>query len=99
MQKTGVAHSSEFRLFETEEFRKELSRLGPPRFLPKKLRTYVYTQSRHEPYYGPNMRKLQGYEPPTWRYRNGSYRLFYALDNEKKIVFILTIDDRKDAYR
>ena len=67
MQRTGVARSSEFRLFETEEFRKALSKLGPPRFLPKKLETYVYPQLRQEPYYGPNIRKLQGYEPPTWR--------------------------------
>ena len=36
MQRTGAAHSSEFRLFETEEFRKALSKLGPSRFLPKK---------------------------------------------------------------
>lgn len=99
MQKTGAAHSSEFRLFETEEFRKALSRLGPPRFLPRKLEAYVCPQLRQEPYYGPNIRKLQGYEPPTWRYRIGPYRVFYSVDNEKRIVFILTIDDRKDAYR
>ena len=99
MQKTGAAHSSEFHIFETEEFRKALSMLGPPRFLPKKLDTYVYPQLRQGPYYGPNIRKLQWYEPPTWRYRIGPYRLFYAVDDEKKIVFILTIDDRKDAYK
>ena len=99
MQRNGAAHSSEFRLFETEEFRKALSKLGPPRFLPKKLGTYVYPQLRQEPFYGPNIRKLQGYEPPTWRYRIGPYRVFYAVDNEKRIVFVLTIDDRKNAYR
>ncbi|MBI2440591.1 MAG: type II toxin-antitoxin system RelE/ParE family toxin [Lentisphaerae bacterium] len=99
MQKTGAEHSSEFRIFETEEFRKALSKLGPPRFLPKKLATYVYPQLRQAPHYGPNIRKLQGYEPPTWRCRIGPYRLFYTVDNEKRIVFILTIDDRKDAYR
>jgi len=99
MQRTGAAHSSEFRIFETEEFRQALSRLGPPRFLPKKLDVYVYPQLRQGPHYGPNIRKLQGYKPPTWRYRIGPYRLFYAVDNAKRIVLILTIDDRKDAYR
>ena len=99
MQRTSVAHSSEFSIFETEEFRKALSKLGPPRFLPKKLDTYVYPQLRQGPHYGPNIRKLQGYEPSTWRYRIGPYRLFYAVDDEKMIVFILTIDDRKNAYR
>ena len=99
MQRTGAAHSSEFRIFETEEFRKALSKLGPPRFLPRKLDAYVYPQLREEPHYGPNIRKLQGYDPPTWRYRIGPYRLFYAVDNKQRIVFLLTIDDRKDAYR
>ena len=99
MQKNDAAYSSEFRIFETEEFRKALSKLGPLRFLPKKLATYVFPQLRRGPHYGPNIRKLQGYEPSTWRYRIGPYRLFYAVDDEKRIVFILTIDDRKDAYR
>lgn len=99
MQRTGAAHSSEFRLFETEEFRKALAKLGPPRFLPVKLSSYIHPQLRQEPHYGPNIRKLKGYEPPTWRYRIGPYRLFYAIDDPKRVVFILTVDDRKDAYR
>jgi mRNA interferase RelE/StbE len=99
MQSTDAAHSPEFRIFETEEFKKALARLGPPRFLRKKLDTYVYPQLRHGPYFGPNIRKLQGYAPATWRYRIGPYRVFYSLDEDEKIVFVLTIDDRKDAYR
>ena len=99
MQSTGAADSSEFRVFETNEFRGALARLGPPRFLPRKLAAYVYPQLRQAPYYGPNIRKLQGGQPPTWRYRIGRFRLFYAVDETERIVFILTIDDRKDAYR
>jgi len=99
MPSTGAAHSSEFRIFETEEFKRALTRLGPPAFLPKKLAAYIYPQLRSGPYYGPNIRKLQGYEPATWRYRIGRYRLFYSVDADEKIVFMLTIDDRKDAYR
>jgi len=99
MPSTGAAPSSEFRLFETEEFRKALDRLGPPRFLRKKLDAYVYPQLRQGPYFGPNIRKLQGYTPTTWRYRVGPYRIFYSLDDTERIVFILTIDDRKDAYK
>jgi mRNA interferase RelE/StbE len=99
MPSTGAAHSSEFRVFETEEFRKAFERLGPPRFLRHKLETYVYPQLRQGPYFGPNIRKLQGHAPSTWRYRIGRYRLFYSLDEDEGIVFVLTIDDRKDAYR
>jgi len=99
MPSTVVAHSSEFRIFETEEFKKALTGLGPPRFLRGKLDTYVYPQLRSGPFFGPNIRKLQGYEPATWRYRIGRYRVFYSLDEAERIVFVLTIDDRKDAYR
>jgi mRNA interferase RelE/StbE len=99
MQSAGTANSSEFRIFETEEFKGALIRLGPPRFLRKKLDAYVYPQLRQGPYFGPNIRKLQGYAPATWRYRIGPYRVFYSLDEEERIVFVLTIDDRKDAYR
>jgi len=99
MPNTGTVHSSEFRVFETDEFKKALARLGPPPFLPKKLESYIYPQLRKGPYFGPNIRKLQGYTPATWRYRTGPYRIFYSVDEAERIVFILTIDDRKDAYR
>ena len=99
MPSSGAAPSSDFRIFETEEFRKSLTRLGPPRFLRKKLDAFVYPQLRQGPYFGPNIRKLQGYTPATWRYRVGPYRIFYALDEAEHIVFVLSIDDRKDAYR
>jgi len=99
MQNADAAHSLEFRIFETEEFKKALTRIGPPRFLRKKLDSYIYPQLRQSPYFGPNIKKLQAYTPTTWRYRIGPYRVFYSLDEAEKIVFVLTIDDRKDAYR
>ena len=99
MPNTDAALSSEFRIFETDEFKKASARLGPPRFLPRKLESYVYPQLRQGPYFGPNIRKLQGYTPATWRYRTGPYRIFYSVDEGDGIVFVLTIDDRKDAYR
>lgn len=99
MRRSGAAPSSEFRIFETEEFRKALARLQPAASLSKKLGGYVYPQLRRNPYVGPNIRKLRDYEPPTWRYRIGSVRIFYAVDGTEPIVFLLTIDDRKDAYR
>lgn len=94
-----MAASSEFRIFETAEFRNALPKLAPPPFLRRKLDTYVYPQLRKQPFYGPNIRKLKGYETATWRYRIGPYRVFYCVDQPVRIVFILSVDDRKDAYR
>lgn len=99
MPSAAVGPLPEFRVFETDEFKKALTRLHPPRFLSKKLAAYVYPQLRQGPYFGPNIRKLQGYTPDTWRYRIGPYRVFYSVDEDERIVFILTVDDRKDAYR
>ena len=99
MPSTVAVHSPEFRIFDTEEFKKALAKLVPPRFLRNKLDTYVYPQLQQGPFFGPNIRKLQGYIPPTWRYRIGRYRVFYYLEKRERIVFVLTIDDRKDAYR
>ena len=92
---------SDYRVFETDEFKEQNAALARRRgrSLDKKLTTYVYPQLRQEPHYGPNIKRLGGYEPPTWRYRVGDYRIFYLIDEAEKIVSILTIDDRKDAYQ
>ncbi len=37
----------------------------------------------------------QGYR----KYRAGSYRIIYRVEHSKLIVYIITIDDRKDIYR
>jgi mRNA interferase RelE/StbE len=69
------------------------------RFIELKLKKYIYPQIKEQPYYGLNIKKLQGYSPDTWRYRLGRFRLFSGIDEHKRIVNIVTIDYRKDAYR
>jgi len=60
--------------------------------------SYAYPQLREVPHYGLNIKKLHNYSPETWRYRIGDYRVFYSIDEIGKIVNILSIDQRKDAY-
>ncbi|NOZ75837.1 MAG: type II toxin-antitoxin system RelE/ParE family toxin [FCB group bacterium] len=92
---------SEFRIFETNEFIKQLAKLSPTDAsrIQSKLKSYVYPQLKQDPFRGTNIKKLRGYSPNIWRYRINKFRLFYSVDNSKKIVFILTIDFRKNAYR
>lgn len=92
---------SDYRIFETDEFQKQLQKVTTSQreVIEKKLSGYVYPQLRTAPYYGPNIKKLRGYTPQTWRYRIGNYRVFYCVDENKRTVLILTIDDRKDAYK
>jgi mRNA interferase RelE/StbE len=93
--------SSEFRIFETEEFPNRLGKLPLPaaRFIVRKLKDYVYPQLRADPFLGPNIRKLKGCLPDTWRYRIGRCRIFCLVSPEERIIALLPLDDRKDAYR
>jgi mRNA interferase RelE/StbE len=92
---------SNYRIFETDEFLRRLSRLDARSrgMIETKLREYVYPRLREQPFFGNQIRKLRGYEPDTWRYRIGSFRIFYAVNPKDRIVAMLTVDDRKDAYR
>ena len=101
MPKASAAGLSEYRIFETEEFQRKEAKLPPhdASTIRSKLTQYVYPQLREQPFYGVNIRKLRGYTPDTWRYRIGRYRVFYLVDHEERIVFIVSIDARKDAYK
>ncbi len=92
---------SEFSIFETDEFLKRLEKLtqADGAFVREKLDSYVYPQLRNQPFFGKNIKKLRGYVPDTWRYRIRTFRLFYSVDKDDSMVYILTIEDRKDAYR
>ena len=90
----------DYKIFETNEFLKKIDKLSDQEkhFIEKKLLQYIYPQLKEEPHYGNNIKKLIGYKPETWRYRIGKFRLFYVIDETEKIIYILSIDLRKDTY-
>ena len=92
---------SEHRIFETEEFGRSLGKLSASdvRFVEAKLQSQAYPQLREMPFYGRNIKKLRDYRPATWRYRLGNYRVFFHVDTGAKVVFVLTVEKRGDAYR
>lgn len=91
---------SSYKIFETDEFQKRVEKISKRDkiFIEKKLIQVVYPQLKEEPHFGNNIKKLVNYTPETWRYRIGKYRLFYVIDENEKIVYIISIDLRKDAY-
>ena len=91
---------TEYRVFVTQEYEQQLSKINKSDriLIKKKMQQYVIPQLRSEPHFGSNIRKLKNYNPPTWRYRIGKYRVFYEIDNKTMEVNILTIFQRKDAY-
>jgi mRNA interferase RelE/StbE len=90
-----------YKIFETDEFLKKIRKF--PRqdanFIQKKLNEYVYPQIKIEPFLGRNIKKLRDYDPPIWRYRIGKFRVFYFINSKEKIVYILSVYLRKDAYK
>lgn len=92
--------SGGFRVFETEQFQEDLrqiARAGHPKVVDK-LRQVVYPQLRDHQRFGPHVRKLRAYEPETWRFRIGSWRFFYEVDDEERIVFMTAASHRGSAY-
>jgi mRNA interferase RelE/StbE len=93
--------SDKYKIFETDEFIKRFSLLpiSNENMIEKKLENHIYPQLKEEPHFGNNLKKLVNYTPPTWRYRIGKYRLFFIIDEKVKVIYIITIDHRKNAYR
>lgn len=91
---------SNFRIFETEQFSENLEKSfgGQQKKIIQKLYSYVYPQLKGQPFFGKNIKKLRNYAPETWRYRVGSYRFFYEIDDKQKIVYMIAADNRADAY-
>jgi mRNA interferase RelE/StbE len=90
-----------FRIFETEQFIDDPTQdfKGHGEKIGRKLSEYVYPQLRNNPWFGKNIKKLKNYRPDTRRYRIGSYRFFYEIDEKERIVYMVAADSRKDSYR
>ena len=92
---------SEYRIFETTGFRRDLSRIGPE--AAKRIRSTlikrIYPILRAAPREVPSAARLKDWDPPTWRIRIGTWRLFLEIDDEKRVVVLTAADHRKDAYR
>ena len=88
---------NDFEIAETESFQKNLKKTNSTKIYSK-IKNIVYPQLKRNPYFGPNIKKLKGEFDGLYRFRIGDYRLFYSIDNDKIIVFILALKQRKDAY-
>jgi mRNA interferase RelE/StbE len=90
----------EYRIFETEQFEEDLRQIARSgqAAVVRKLRDVVYPQLVRHPHFGPNIRKLQGYSPDTWRYRIGAWRFLYEIDDEERVVFLIAAAHRGSAY-
>ena len=92
---------SEYRIFETTGFQRDVASLGPEaaKRIQGTLARRVYPVLRAAPREAPSAARLKDWDPPTWRIRIGSWRLFFEIDDVPRVVFLTAADHRKDAYR
>jgi mRNA interferase RelE/StbE len=90
----------EYRVFETEQFRRDLQEIARSGHssVAAKLRAVVYPQLVARPHFSSNIRRLEAYSPPTWRYRIGGWRFFYEIDEREKVVSMIAAAHRGSAY-
>jgi mRNA interferase RelE/StbE len=101
MHASDAGGSSAYRIFETRQFLRDLAGLGPAaeKRLAAKLRQHVYPVLRENPHFGPKIKRLKNWEPPTWRYRVGDWGFFYEIDEQDRVVSMTAADHRRQAYR
>jgi len=90
---------NKYRIFETERFQKDLKHIamsGQSK-VTQKLQQFVYPQLQNHPHFGSNIKKLKDFQPDTWRYRIGSWRFFYEIDEQEEIVFMIAASHRSSA--
>ena len=89
-----------YRIFETDNFSKRLNKIDNKNkvIILKKLHLNIYPQLKEQPYFGNNIKKLKNYNPETWRYRIGNFRLFYEINENEKVVYVIDISTGQNAY-
>jgi mRNA interferase RelE/StbE len=87
-----------YKIAETENYSKKIT-TKKYSHLYKKIFEDVYPILRNNPFFGVNIKKLKGVYKDIYRFRIGSYRLFYKIDEQKTIVFIIDVESRQDAYK
>jgi mRNA interferase RelE/StbE len=89
---------TKYKLAETETFSKKICSKKYSH-LYNKIYNDIYPILKANPFFGSNIKKLKGEYRELYRLRIGDYRLFYKIDEQESIIFILNIENRQDAYK
>jgi len=88
----------DYKIAETDTFSKKIN-VRKFTHLYKKILNDIYPILKNNPFFGVNIKKLKGKYKEIYRFRIGDYRLFYKIDELEKIIFIINIENRQDAYK
>ena len=87
-----------YKIAETETFSKKINS-KKLNHLYNKILNDVYPIFRNNPFFGVNIKKLKGKYKEIYRFRIGDYRLFYKVNEIERIIFMINIENRQDAYK
>ncbi len=57
-----------------------------------------FDQLRRNPYKHPNIKRLKGPLAGYWRYRVGDWRVVYRVEKDNRIVVVILVAHRREAY-
>ena len=86
-----------FKIAVTEHFARKINS-KKYNFLSQKINDDIYPILRNNPFFGENIKKLRGEYKDIYRFRLGDYRLFYKIEEQEHLVFIIDIG-RSQAVR
>jgi len=89
---------TDYKIAETETFSKKINSRKYNN-LRKKIVGDIYPILKNNPFFGTNIKKLKGEYKEVYRFRIGDYRLFYKIDEQESMIFVLSIENRRDAYK
>lgn len=90
--------SDKFTIAETGEFSRFRNRQEYEKLF-KKIDYSIYDQLQENPFEGRNIKKLKDEFKNIYRYRAGYFRIFYIIDKKAKIIIMISIQHRKNAYK
>ena len=90
-----------YKIAETENFFKKINskKYNYLYQIYQKLIEDVYPILKNNPFFGINIKKLKGKYKHVHRFRIGNYRLFYSVEDEQKLIFLIDIESRQDSYK
>jgi mRNA interferase RelE/StbE len=94
----GIKSLDKYKIAETENYSKKINS-KKYNHLCRKIFEDVYPLLRNNPFFGGNIKKLKGEYKDIYRFRIGNYRLFYKIEEQKSIIFMIDIEKRQDAYK
>jgi mRNA interferase RelE/StbE len=87
-----------YKIAETETFSKKINS-RKYNHLYNKIVDDIYPILKKNPFFGAHIKKLKGKYKEIYRFKIGDYRLFYKIDEQESIIFIINIENRQDAYK